>query len=341
MVNEEEVKTFVGIDAHSRNCTVLGLSRKGRTVYEGEMVTEAACLVDAVRSLRAPVWVMLESGSMAAYVKRSIEGAVDRVVVCETRQNRWISHGEDKCDRRDAEKLARLLRMGEYKEVWLSGRDGYELREVVRLASKTLGDVVRAKNRLKAKLREHGLLGEKRDVYSEDARPGVLASLDRPALREMVKVLYAQLDAAQSAHECMADRLSRTVSGGKAYRKMVEVPGVGGRLAPIFIGVIDDPGRFANKRKLWKYAGLGVRSQASGKGGNAREGGSTEGNRLLKHASMVAARCAINGENRYSRHYAQMVERGMDSRVAAKAVARSILATVWSVWKDDTRYRPQ
>ena len=67
---------------------------------------------------------MVESSSLAPLLKEWLDPVVDRVIVCETRENRWIARSEDKSDPADADRLARLLRMGEFKAVHVPERAG-------------------------------------------------------------------------------------------------------------------------------------------------------------------------------------------------------------------------
>lgn len=69
---------------------------------ETAVPTTVRHLRKALRNLRGPAWVMLESSTMAPFVKQCIKPVVDRVIVCETRENRWIAKSEDKGDPKDA-----------------------------------------------------------------------------------------------------------------------------------------------------------------------------------------------------------------------------------------------
>jgi transposase len=120
------------------------------------------------------------------------------------------------------------------------------------------------------------------------------------------------------------------------------IPGVGSRLGAMLAAGIDDPGRFAGpkrKRKLWKYSGLGVRSQWSSHPEQARVSGSPSGNRLMKYAALSAANNALRGKNRFSRHYAEMIEKGIDPAMAKRTVARQMLATALAMLTSGTVYR--
>jgi len=339
MVEFSKVRTFVGVDAHGEHCNLKALSRQGRGVLEVEVSTKAAELCAAVKPLPGPVWVMLESSSVAPFVAWALEPVVDRVIACETRENRWIAKSEDKSDPADADRLARLLRMGEFKAVHVPKRERQELRELVLLYDKAVGDTVRSKSRLKAKFRQHGLAVSGSAVYSEAGRAVWLQKVRRRTVRFMLETLYAKLDAAEEIQERLARRLSAMLGHRREYRRLKTIPGIGEVVASILVGVIDDPGRFPDKRKLWKYAGLSVRGPWTGDPRQAKTGGSCTGNRLLKYAAMVAAERAAIGDNHFARRYREMLARGLDRIMALKTTARSILATALAMWKSGTEYR--
>ena len=339
MVEHGEVRTFMGIDAHADHCNLKALSRQGRSVLEVEVATKAAGLRAAVQPLRVPVWVMLEASSVAPFVKWALESVADRVIVCETRENRWIAKSEDKSDPADADRLARLLRMGEFKEVHVPERERQELRELVLLYNKAVGDTVRSKSRLKAKYRQHGLAVSGSAVYSEEGREVWLKRVRRRTVGFMLEALYAKLDAAEDIQDRLARRLSAMLGSRREYKRLKTIPGVGKVVASILVGVIDDPYRFADKRKLWKYAGLSVRGPWTADPKQAKTGGSRSGNRLLKYGAMVAAERATVGNNRFARRYKEMTARGLDRVMALKTTARSILAAALAMWKDGTEYR--
>jgi len=114
---------------------------------------------------------------------------------------------------------------------------------------------------------------------------------------------------------------------------------VGRVIASIFVAVIDDPHRFPHKRKLWRYAGLSVRTAWSGDPSRVRKGESDTGNRLLKYAAMTAAEQAVRGENHFARRFREMLAGGTRPGMARRTVARSILAASLAMWKDGTEYR--
>ena len=339
MEKAEEVVAFVGIDAHREHCSLKAVGRQGESLLSAEVVTQERQLRAAMRRLPQPVWAMVESSCLAPLLKEWLDPVVDRVIVCETRENRWIARSEDKSDPADADRLARLLRLGEYKAVYMPARAGQERRELVRLHRKTVGDVTRVKNRLKAKYREHGVNPTGESVYSVGHRGDWLKQVKSPAVRAMLAVLYGQLDGAQAAAVGVWRELFPRLRSRPEYDLLRTIPGVGSRRAAILVAGIDAAERFANKRRLWKYCGLGVRRRWSSDESRALVSGSPSGNRRLKYAALGAATDAIRGENRFSRHYRGMLEQGSDAAMARRTVARQILAIALAMWKNGTGYQ--
>jgi transposase len=276
---------------------------------------------------------------MAPFVKDSISSVVDRVIVCETRENRWIAQSEDKSDPADASRLARLLRMGEYKEVHVPGGAGLDRRETLRMYNKIVRDVVRTKNRIKSKYREHGVLPKGDSVYSESGRASWLQKVSRPQSRFLLEMLYQELDVQESIQEGVQRNLLRLMRKTREFKLLLTIPGVGKVTASTIAAIIDQPDRFDGKRSLWKYSSLSVRRRWSGDPGRAKESASPSGNRLMKYAAMTAANSAIRGDNRFGVHYHKMLSEGIDPAMAKKTVARQILATALAMLKSGERYR--
>ena len=333
MERTDGVETFVGIDAHSKQCSIKAISRQGEELLQVDVPTKPEALKKALKKLPRPLWAMVESSYLAPLLSEMLADSADRVIVCETRENRWISHSEDKSDQADADRLCRLLRMGEFKAVHVPAGLGRDRREVLRLYQKAQGDVSRTKNRIKGKYREHGVPLRGKRVYGESGRQACLDQVTRPQARFLLEVLYKKLEADEARCAEVLDRLVELMRGDPGYDSLKGIPGLGKVLSAVLSAVIDDPNRFANKRKLWSYAGLGVRSRWSGDPSKAKVSGSKGGNRLLKYAALTAATAALRGENRFSRHYRKMIGEGVDASMAKRTVARKILATALALLK--------
>ncbi len=333
------VVTFVGIDVHSEYCNLKAIGKQGECLLEDRVKTTKGNLKRSVSDFPRPVWVMLESSCLAPQTKEWLFREVDRVIVCETRENRWIAKSEDKSDPADADRLARLLRMGEFKDVHTPLGLARDRREVLLLYKKLVGDVVRTKNRIKAKYREHGIHPTGDSVYDPSHRVMWLKKQRRTHPRFLVEMLYAQLDAQLEVMMEVQSLLFKLMRRTREYKLLVSIPGVGKVSGSILACLLEDGSRFKKKSQLWKYSSLGVRNVWSGDPGRARVSASPSGNQLMKYAAMTAANAALRGDNEFSRHHQDMVKRGIDPAMAKKTVARKILATALAMLKSGKLYR--
>ena len=101
-----------------------------------------------------------------------------------------------------------------------------------------------------------------------------------------------------------------------------------------FYAYIDAPQRFRSKAALWRYSGIGLERRHSGRG-PVQTRLSRQGNRRLKNVLLGAAQAAIaQAENPYADKYRYWTqEKGTPAPNARRNVARSIAATLWSLWK--------
>lgn len=208
------VKAFVGCDAHGTHCNLKGYTPGGEVLLDVDVPTRQKHLRRATRGLPRPAWVLIEASTMAPFVRDSLEQVVDRVIVCETRENRWISRSEDKSDPADADRIARLLRLRELREVYVPKRDRQEMRELLLLYPKAVAETTRAKNRIKNEFRRQGIPVQGSRVYG---RQEWLKKIVSPTLKFILQALYENLDGAQRSEDRVGTRLRSSIRSRREY----------------------------------------------------------------------------------------------------------------------------
>ena len=119
----------------------------------------------------------------------------------------------------------------------------------------------------------------------------------------------------------------------------MKVPGIGLIHGATISAIIETPHRFANKKKLWMYAGIGLMERSSGGKIYSRRL-TREYNRSLKNAIKQSTEVAISArDNQFRRQYLKLtIEKGIASHRAKLTVARSILAALYGMWKKGEEY---
>jgi transposase len=122
--------------------------------------------------------------------------------------------------------------------------------------------------------------------------------------------------------------------------RLMEVPGVGLILACRFVGYILTPERFPDKSKLISYCRLDVEKPTSGGKPVGPERLSREGNGSLKDLSRTAFQNATRQgmDNGVKRFYEASLDRTGDPDNARLNTQRKLLAAMWSMWRNGTRY---
>ena len=186
---------------------------------------------------------------------------VDKLLVCDPRENDSISDAIHKGDGPDTYELCRLLRLGGLKAVYHPEDDR---RAVFKTAARhylDLQDQVRAtKQKITAAFRRWGVFKiEGADRYGQDGRNRYLEEL--PELEELLE----QAIGTQQERRCrMLDAFSEAkaearqdlLQQGARYleiEKFQAVPGMGPVRSHVFDAFIQTPHRFSSKSKLWRY----------------------------------------------------------------------------------------
>jgi len=122
----------------------------------------------------------------------------------------------------------------------------------------------------------------------------------------------------------------------------MQIPGIGLIHAATISAIIDTPHRFANKKKVWMYAGVGIMERSSGEKVYSRKL-TREYNRPLKNAIKQAVEASIfANDNQFRRQYLRLtLERGIASHKAKLTVARSLLSVLYGMWKKGEAYDPE
>jgi transposase len=268
-----------------------------------------------------------------------------------------------KTDRRDAEKLARLLRSGELTAVWVPDEAHEALRDFTRLRESAKQDLHRARQQLGKFLLRLSVAPTLRLVPWSPAHRAWLGSLQLPqALEQETLVVYLEhLDDSGARLTKLTTRLEQlAVSHEQAplIQALACLHGVGVVTALTLVAELGDLSRFATPRALMGYLGLGPREHSSG--GRVRRGGiSKRGNSHVRRVVVEAAwhyrhapgvgralqrrrrnqlaevvAIADKAHARLHPRYRKLLGRGKLPQQAVVAVARELVGFIWAIARE-------
>ena len=349
--------TWVGLDVHARK-VVAGVLDAGsgelRSLRAPTLPAETAAWL---RQFRAPVRVAYEAGPTGYGLARACaEAGIACTVAAPSRIPRAAAD-RVKTDRRDAERLARLLRLGELVAVRVPEPHEEAARDLVRTREDARAELMRARHRLSKLLLRHGLVYDAaawtlaHDVWLRRQR------FDSRPLQLALEESYAAALQAKARRDAL-DRAIVELAGEPPFAETVGrlccLRGVGTLTALALTVELGDWSRF-RPESLGPFLGLTPSESSTGERrqlGSITKTGNTHARRLLVEAAWqqrrplresatltqrrqgqpaaVRAR-ADQSARRLHRRWHALERRGKRRTVVAVAVARELAGHCWAL----------
>ncbi len=152
--------SWVGLDVHARSVLASVLDARSGELRTQRVPATYEQTVAWLAGLPRPVRVAYEAGPTGYGLARACAAAEIVCTVAAPSKIPRASGDRIKTDRRDAERLARLLRLGELVSVRVPSPDEEAARDLVRAREDARADLMRARHRLSKLLLRHGLVYE-------------------------------------------------------------------------------------------------------------------------------------------------------------------------------------
>jgi transposase len=255
---------YVGADVHLKSSSVCVLDDHGRRIRQKKICGPWTELITWLKELEEPVSVCYEASSGYGPLYDALSQFAVRVDVAHPGHLRLIFRSKRKSDRVDAEKLAKLLYLGEVPTVHVPSPEIRAWRGTAEHRARLVRRRTCIKNRLRALLRSCGIIAP-RGLWTLKGHQW-LVDVELPTALDTMRrdMLLDELDTAvrQVKHvQRHLDVLARTNAG---VQLLMTIPGVGVRTAETVLAYIDDPRRFKNNKCVASYFGLVPSQNASG-----------------------------------------------------------------------------
>jgi transposase len=333
---------YIGVDCHISTLDFAVVSERGILKKKSRVKTSVKGFMEFVRTIPKPRKIFIEEGTLASWLLETSVRYGEKLIITDPKTNKWIGKSMSKDDAIDAEKLAHLARGGYIKAVYHPVNKKRRFKELVFAYHDTVKSQIRIKNKLKARFRTEGIPCTGTTVYSQHVRSEWRDKLPNNTIARMIAdELWKQLDQLHEAKKALKESIGTESKQYPEIKRFMKVPGIGLIHAATIFAIIDTPYRFSNKKKLWMYAGIGLAERSSG-GTVYSKKLTREYNRQLKNAVKKAVESAIFAkDSQFKRQHLRLtVQQGLPSHKAKLTVARSILATIYGMWKSGKEYDP-
>jgi len=346
---------YIGIDVHVNSWTVAIYTSK---LYH-KTFSQAAQPEPLVRYLHrhfpgGHYHGVYEAGYCGFWIYEALMAAgIDMMVinpadVPTTGHERVYKH-----DRADASKLARSLRAGELRGIYVPSRDVLEDRQLVRTRSRLVSKQTRVKNQIKALLRHLGINIPETFARRHWSRPFIQWLRTLADIEDDTQTLLHQsgaltlklhLDELQALRAQILEvtRAIRRLAHTERYRTDVEhlvtIRGIGLISAMVLITELVDINRFTTLDRLASFVGL-VPSKKSSGDHDPTQRLTTRRSAALRHILIESAWVAVRRDPRLIQDFHRLAKR-MKKTDAIIRIARKQLNRIRFVLKNKTPYIP-
>jgi transposase len=320
---------YIAIDWSIKNMAIARMTKKTSKVVVIDNPSNIAELQFYLKSLKGTKILLIEETTTSQWLYTELREFVDRLIICDPHRNKLLEEGP-KTDKKDAEKLVRLLKSGLIKEVYHSANEFLYLRKLVSGYEDLVKAGTRLKNQRYSLLRACGKNGdEKKGVtVGFHCEQYALESLDR------------QIDAYEKEREGYKEEFRKLSKKYPQIRHQMSLPGIDIINGVKIVSRVVSPRRFANKSHYLSYAGLIKLDKISG--GRSYGKKNPRYSRQLKSVYKSAAIAAIGGNNPINDYYEYLKrEEGYSEHLARNTACRRLAVLSLGVFKSGKKYQPK
>jgi transposase len=267
-----------------------------------------------------------------------------------------------KTDKRDAQNLARLLKNNDLDPIYVPEPEDEAVRDLSRAREVAMRDLNDAKHQLKSMFLRNNIRYKGSDNWSlKHIRWLTEIVLPHPCQQIVLQEMIQSISERMARLQRLDNELTHQVKQWRYYPVVKAIQAMRGIRLLIATGMIAELGdlsRFDTPRKLMKYVGLTPSEHSSGntrKLGSITKCGNGRARRLLvegahsyRHAAKISKEMQLRQEGlpkeiidkaweaqmRLCRRYQRLIMRGKPRNVVITAIAREMIAFVWSISRE-------
>ena len=357
---------FIGLDVHKETIAVaVALPGRGEPAYRGEIKNEPKAVKKWLDRLSAEFdGVMLlfcyEAGPCGYVLHRQIVELGHECLVVAPSLIPKQPGERIKTDRRDALKLARLLRSGDLTAVWVPDAEQEAMRDLTRARDDMKSQERKARQQLNAFVLRQGQHWPRGKSRWTQTHYNWLESIrfDQPWLQIVLQEYIDAVKAATQRVDDLTDQMMRVLpswSLSPVVDALVALRGIDKLAAMVLLAELGDISRFASPKQLMAYLGLVPSEHSTGR--RRRQGGITlTGNgharrmlvecawsyrfparqtmhlkRKAQNAPEEAKTIAWRAQKRLCGRYRQLTQAGKNVKLVCVAIARELIGFIWDI----------
>jgi len=285
-----ETRFYAGVDLHARSLYLAVLDRDGQLRYGRNLAAAPEPFLKAVQPFREGLVVGCACMHCWYWLADACRDAAIPFALGHAWAMKAVHGSKTKCDRHDAEAIARLLKGGNFPLAYAYPRERRGLRDLLRARLRLVRQRAELYGHVHTARRQANLPPVSSDVKYKSKRAAVTADITDPFVRRRVEThlaLLEPLDTAIRRLEAEIEDAARELLPTE-LAVLQTTPGVGPVLPLTILLEIDTIHRFDTRQQFCSYARLcGAVQESAGRRPGA--GNRRAGNAWLKWAFSEAA----------------------------------------------------
>jgi transposase len=360
-----QVRSWAGLDVHAAKVLAVTVDAVTGELRSRTLSGRTGEVVEFCGSLPAPTRVTYEAGPTGFGLARALAASGVGCVVAAPGKIERPAQDKVKTDRRDAERLVRLLMVGGLHPVRVPSTEEEALRDLVRAREDVRGDLMRARHRMSKLLLRHEVVFEGPGSNWTVRHREWLGRLDLRELAAQTTLLdyLGAIDALIVRRETLESTIAELVPASPWAQTVARLRCLRGMDTLSAVGLcaeIGDWQRFERAGQLMSYVGLVPSEDSSGerrRQGSITKTGSRHARRLLVEGAWHYRRAPAKGlalkrrqagqdphilalswkaQQRLHRTWRRLdAERGKRRTIVAVAVARELAGFCWAIANTD------
>jgi transposase len=356
-----KVRTWVGLDVHVAKVVACVVDAESGEMIVRQLPGETAAVAEFCATLPAPARAAYEAGPTGFGLARSLDGHGIGCVVAAPGKIERPAQDRVKTDRRDAERLVRLLMIDGLVAVRVPAPEEEALRDLVRAREDIRRDLMSARHRLSKMLLRHDIRFDDTASRWGERHRAWLAKLDlaQPGAQATMSDYVGAIDALELRRDTLERRIRELVPSSPQADTVARLRCLRGidTLSAVGLAVeIGDFERFERAGQLMSYVGLVPSEHSTGnttRRGHITKTGSSHARRLLIEAAWhyrrpprlgttlerrqedqdpLVVAIAWKAQQRLHHLWRQLdLKRGKRKTIVAVAVARHLAGFCWAI----------
>jgi transposase len=353
-----QVRCWAGLDVHAAKVVAAVVDGGSGELWFRRLSGSTPEVVRFCAGLPGPASVAFEAGPTGFGLARALEAGGVRCLVAAPGKIARAPQDRVKTDRRDAERLVRLLMAGDLRPVRVPSPEEEALRDLVRAREDLRGDLMRARHRVAKLLLRHDLRFEGNNWTQRHREWLARVELCQPVAQLVLLDGVGAINALLVRREALERQMAQLVPGSpwaETVARLKCLRGIDTLTALGLCAEVGDFARFDRPQRLMSFLGLVPSEHSTGdrrRQGSITKSGSDHARRLLVEAAWHYRRTPRVGRELARRQHGQPQpviaiswkaqqrlhrcwrrldhERGKRRTIVAVAVARELAGFCWA-----------